>query len=89
MARASAVESLATLRIVRGVRRQDLDGDDTIDDTIEARVARAVDLAYAAGAERGNDLAWTEASSASASVMDVRGPGLYFADHRSRLGAVL
>jgi len=54
-----ALEALAELRIVGGVRRQNLD----CDPPIEPRVARLVHLAHAAGADRRQNLVRAEASS--------------------------
>ena len=52
-----AVEALAQLRARGEMRGQDLDGDVAV----ETRVAGAIDLAHAAGAERGDDFVGTEA----------------------------
>ena len=54
-----AIESLAQIRIRSNVRGQDFDGDCTF----EARVARFVDLAHAASAQRGNDFVRPEANT--------------------------
>src|SRR5262249_49905310 len=56
-----AFETLLRLGAVRKVRREDLDRDRPL----EPRVARLVDLAHASGADRGQDLVGTEASSRS------------------------
>src|SRR5437879_3668620 len=53
------VEALAQLRIGGELRWQDLDRDRPI----EPRVARAVDLAHAAGSERRDDLVWPETNA--------------------------
>ena len=52
-----ALEARPQLRVVRELRRQDLDGHAAV----EASVVRAPDLAHAAGAERREDLVRPEA----------------------------
>ena len=52
-----ALEAGAPLRVVRERRRQDLDGDVAA----QPRVFRAIHLAHAAGADRGDDFIRTEA----------------------------
>jgi hypothetical protein len=53
-----ALEAGADLGVVDEVRRKHLDRDFAA----EPRIARAIDLAHAAGAERGEDFVGTEAS---------------------------
>jgi hypothetical protein len=52
-----AFELLAEVRILRQMRRQNLDRNRTI----ETRVARLVDFAHPAGSDRRQDFVWTEA----------------------------
>jgi hypothetical protein len=54
-----AVEPLAELRIGGELLRQDFDGDGPI----EPRVARAIDLAHAPGADRRENLVRAEAGA--------------------------
>ena len=51
-----ALEALAEIWAVGEMRREDFDGDDSV----EARVARAIDLSHAAGAQGGDNLVGAE-----------------------------
>src|SRR5438128_4289970 len=70
------VEALAQLRIGGELRWQDLDRDRPI----EPRVARAVDLAHAAGSERRDNLVWPETNAGR----DVHGCRGLYAPKRKR-----
>jgi len=63
-----ALEAGAQVGIARDFRRKDLDRDGAI----EPRVPRAIDLAHAAAAQRGEDLVGAESSAGSQGHVKLR-----------------